>query len=316
MKARGARCTVTEFHAAVNVAFHNYEAEIYDEGHRDMWESLPAQFNILTEDCVRACPDLPERFRVLDIGCGTGLASDCLLRSPLGGRICEIDLLDTSSAMLEFARRRATSWEVPVSCHETTLDNLAGLKQYELIVGCSVLHHVPDLAAFLRCVRSRQTEGGLFLHLQDPNGDHLNDEQLRRRVAEVSERRLPEWVSRLAPRRVIGRLYRELTGQQRNDYLSKTNRELLRKGIIRKPLTVAEVFTITDIHVQGGRGISIAQMRGWLPDYHLVSQRAYAFFGKLRSALPAARRVEEDDLVRRRASDGAHIGAVWRLIRK
>jgi SAM-dependent methyltransferase len=316
MRRCGAHCPVEEFHAAVNVTFHQFEAEAYDEGHRDMWESLPLQLNLLVDDCLRASADFPQDIRILDVGCGTGLASDCLVRSPLGGRIRAIDLLDTSSAMLDRARRRGAHWGVSVGCHEGTLETLPGEQRYELIVTCSVLHHVPDLATFLRYVRGRQAKGGLFLHLQDPNGDSVNDPDLHRRIAEVSPRRLPEWVGRLAPRRVLGRVYRELTGRQGADCVSKTNRELLRKGVIRMPLTVAQVYTITDIHVQDGQGISIARMRRWLPDYELVSHRSYAFFGQLSSLLSEQRKALEDQLVVQRALNGAHIGAAWKLTRE
>jgi SAM-dependent methyltransferase len=316
MRQSGAGCSAEEFHAAVSVTFHQFESETYDEGQRDMWESLPLQFNLLVDDSLRSCPDFVQSISVLDVGCGTGLASDCLLRSPLGGRIREIDLLDTSSAMLDRARRRAAHWGIPVACHEGILETLPGEKRYDLIVTCSVLHHVPDLAAFLRSVRGRQAAGGLFLHLQDPNGDFLEDPDLRRRIAEVSPRRFPEWAGRLAPRRVLGRVYRELTGRQGTDCVSKTNRELLRKGVIRTPLTVAQVYAITDIHVQDGQGISIAQMCRWLPDYDLASRRSYAFFGVLRSTLSMRLRASEDELVAQRAPNGARVGAAWKLVRE
>ena len=48
---------------------------------------------------------------------------------------------------------------------------------------------------------------------------------------------LPDNLARFAPRRVFGRIYRELTGKQRESYCDKTNRELLEKGIIQSPLT-------------------------------------------------------------------------------
>src|SRR3954447_14591084 len=99
MRKHGVTCTPEEFHAAVNIAFHKYESEHYDEGHRDMWDSLPTQFSLLTGDCLRQI-GLPARMNALDIGCGTGLASDCLLRTELGKRIASINLLDTSAAML------------------------------------------------------------------------------------------------------------------------------------------------------------------------------------------------------------------------
>ena len=312
MDRHGVRCSPEEFHQSVNVLFHDFESEIYDQAHRDMWESLPRQFELLVRDWLRCDPHAPREICLLDIGCGTGFASDCLLKTAIGDRIKTIDLLDTSRAMLQQASRRASRWKAPSVCHEGLLDSLPPGSRYELIVTCSVLHHVPDLPAFLRAVRDLQRSGGVFLHLQDPNGDFLGDPELCRRMAPASWRPFPEWAYRFTPGRIARRIYRELTGKQGLDYLSKTNRALLGKGIVATPLSVHEIFSITDIHVLDGEGISISSMKSWLPDYECLSRRSYGFFGKLWSVLPKRRQRIEEDLIARQALNGLHIGAAWR----
>jgi SAM-dependent methyltransferase len=313
MQRHGATGTPEEFHSAVNVVFHEFESEKYDESHRDMWESVPQQIALLVQDCFPDPHPARGTLSVLDIGCGTGLASDALLKSPLGPSLRRIDLLDTSPSMLRRAVERAAGWGVPVAGFEGPAEMLLGKYRYDLILTCSVLHHVPDVAAFLRTVRGLQADGGAYIHLQDPNGDYLDDPELRQRTAAASRRLLPEWLRRLAPRRILGRIRRELTGQQGEDYLGKTNRELLRRGVIATPLSVAEIFAITDIHAQDGSGISIERMKQWLPDYRLVSQRSYGFFGQLGSTLPPRLQITEQDLITRRALNGFHVGAAWRL---
>ncbi len=312
MDRHGVRCDIEDFHRSVNVLFHNFESEVYDPQHRDMWESLPRQFELLVEDWLRCDPLAPAEIRLLDIGCGTGLASDCLLKTAIGGRIKTIDLLDTSPSMLGLASARASGWKPPAVCHEGLLNALPPGSQYELIVTCSVLHHVPDLPEFLAGVRGLQAPGGVFLHLQDPNGDFLNDPELRRRMARAAQSPVMEGLRRFTPRRIFGRVYRELTGKQGQDYLSKTNRALLESGIVATPLSVREIFSITDIHVQDGEGVSIAGMESWLPGYTCLSRRSYGFFGKLWSDLPGRRRRMEEDLIAHRALNGLHIGALWR----
>src|ERR1035437_4717554 len=312
MARHGVRCGPEEFHHSINVLFHDLESEGYDEGHRDMWESLPRQFDLLVGDWLRCDPHAPQQIRLLDIGCGTGLASDCLLKTAAGDRIKTVDLLDTSPAMLQRASSRAAGWKASSTCHEGLLDSLPPGNRYELIVTCSVLHHVPDLPAFLGAVRGLQAAGGVFLHLQDPNGDFLADPELRKRMAQASRRPLPEWASRFAPGRIIGRIYRELTGKQGQDHLSKMNRALIEKGIVATPLSVHEIFSITDIHVQDGEGISISSMQSWLPDYECLSRRSYGFLGTLQSELPKRWRPVEEDLIARRALNGFHIAAAWR----
>jgi SAM-dependent methyltransferase len=313
MKRHGSSCSPEEFHAALNLVFHEFESETYDRAHAHMWETLPAQFALLVEDCLLSCPEPPREIHLLDIGCGTGLAADCLLRTAIGARIKSVDLLDTSPSMLRRALARIDRRGVSVTCRNGTIASLPASQRYEVIVTCSVLHHIPDLPAFLRAVRGAQAEGGVFLHLHDPNGDSWNDPELRMRTALVSSSSLPDWAGRLTPRRVLGRLYRELTRKQGQDYISKTNRALLEKGIVATPLSSDEIFAITDIHAQDGDGISVSRMRTWMPDYECISQRSYGFFGKPYTALPARYRKLEDDLIRRRALNGSKIGAAWKL---
>ena len=53
----GVRCSLEEFHAAVNVVFHDMESEVYDRLHDDMWQSLPAQFNLVAGDIAAMLPE-------------------------------------------------------------------------------------------------------------------------------------------------------------------------------------------------------------------------------------------------------------------
>ncbi len=309
MQRCGATCPPEVFHQAVNVTFHEFESEVYDQGHPDMWDSLPSQFAMIVADCLQTNA-APGEISLLDIGCGTGLATDSILKSLIGLRVRKIDLLDTSKGMLRQAAARAKTWSPPVELHEGLLDTVAG-RQFDLIVTCSVLHHIPDLEGFLATVRSLQKPGGLFIHMQDPNYDYLRDPDLAARMASVAASRSPEWLKRLSPRRVFGRLARELKGEQGEDFVSKAIRDLVRQGITPKPLSVLEIHGITDIHAREGNGISIVSMRSWLPDYELVAMRSYDFYGKPRRELPAALKKDEDRLIAERAPNGFHMGAAW-----
>ena len=310
MKGHGATCAPEEFHALVNVTFHKFESEVYDELHRDMWESLPEQFQLLVDDYLRKAPESRDSLRVLDVGCGTGLASDCLLKTELGRRIGSIDLLDTSPSMLYRASQRAKSWNRPFRCLEGLLGSVRGPTLYDIVVSCSVLHHIPDIPAFLRTMQSLQAQNGIFIHMQDPNGDFLADPELNARMKKADEELSPG-TRRFTPRRVFSRLYREITGKQRKDYIVRTNRELLEKGIIKNRLSVPEIFSITDIHVHDGHGVSILQLRELLPDYELISRRSYGFMGRLAYSLPEQlKRIERREIAAH-APNGFHLGAVW-----
>jgi SAM-dependent methyltransferase len=314
MTRHGATCTLAEFHSAVNVTFHEFESEVYDQEHADMWNSVPREVQLLVSDCLESATELPSNLHLLDIGCGTGLASQCLLWTELGKKISSVDLLDTSPSMLRQATKRSSSWGIPVQTFNGLIDQLPPEKTYDVIITCSVLHHVPDLAGFLAAVRHHQAENGFFLHLQDPNGDFLDDLELKQRQADFNRSQaFSKSIARLAPSRVLGSLYRKVTGAPSNHYVAKTNRALIAKGVITSPLTFLELYSITDIHVEDGGGISLRQLKQWLPEYNCVSQRSYGFFGALRSELPERMKRVEDEQSRARAMNGFHVGAAWRL---
>jgi 2-polyprenyl-3-methyl-5-hydroxy-6-metoxy-1,4-benzoquinol methylase len=313
MDRHGVRSSREKFHEAVNVTFHNFEAEVYDQEHSDMWRSLPQEFDRLVRNCGEILTNYQE-LDLLDVGCGTGLATDCLLKTALGKKIRRVHLLDTSPIMLKQVAKRAETWGLAFDIKEGLADSLPQGKKYSLIVTCSVLHHVPDLPRFLATIRSLQSDNGIFLHLQDPNGDYLNDPEYERRVEQINPRkRLPNGISRFTPRRVFGRIYRELTGKQHDSYCDKTNQELVRMGIIQSPLSVEEIYSITDIHVLDGVGISIEKMIRWMTDYDLLSRTSYAFFGRLWSDLPPQFKKLEESLAEKRALNGLHVAAAWRL---
>jgi 2-polyprenyl-3-methyl-5-hydroxy-6-metoxy-1,4-benzoquinol methylase len=317
MRRRGVRCTAEEFQAAVNVTFHRFESEHYDQLHQDMWQSLPAQIALLAGDCLQH--GAPESIRMLDIGCGTGLATQSLLQSPLGPRVSEVDLLDSSQEMLAQAEKRRQKWGKPGQTTVGLVESLANSaedRQYDLIITCSVLHHVPDLESFLGavCKLQKNRPGAIFLHLQDPNSEFMADPELVQRKAKMTHGRPPEWLARLNPKRVAARLLREIKGEQGQDYLSKTNQALVNAGVIAEPLTTPELFSITDVHIHNSAGISIKRNQNWLPGYELVSRRAYAFFGELASSLDEPERTLEEDLIRNRAQNGEYVGAAWKRL--
>ena len=323
MHAKGVSLSPREFHHMVNVTFHRFESAHYDQLHQEMWNDLPAQFELLCQDLIQKGEDLPEKLRVLDVGCGTGLSSQLLLGTCLGKRIHQIDLLDTSSEMLAKCAERAARWGVTNRQIHGTVETINDAS-YDLVLTCSVLHHIPDLQTFLRQIRKIQSPRGIFIHFQDPNGDYLADPDLlrRSRALELATKKSKGWRAKVnLPLRLLRRLLRLASPQQsspRKNYIDQINEALLSSNTIKTPLTDAELWSVTDIHENNlpfstGKGISIPALKGFLPDYALVSARSYSFFGKMGSTLPPAMKAEELKLIRQRAMTGKHISAVWRL---
>jgi 2-polyprenyl-3-methyl-5-hydroxy-6-metoxy-1,4-benzoquinol methylase len=323
MQAKAVTLAPEEFHQLVNLTYHRFEAGIYDEDHREMWESLPIQFDLLTRDVLAHGKGPGENLRVLDVGCGTGMGSAQILQTVLGKHIAHIDLLDTSPEMLARCATRAATWGIT---YQTILGSLqaAPAAPYDLIIASSVLHHIPDLTTFLDGIRARQKEGGYFLHIQDPNADQLRDAGLLRRMQELRDatqkKPQPAFRQLLAPARLARRAWRTLFSPAKppsQNYLELLNDELLKAGVIKEPMSDEEIWSVTDIHVDNlpfstRQGISLRAFRAQLPEYELISSHSYAFFGRLWSTLPPRFQEKEMQFVRQGAPNGYKIAAAWK----
>ncbi|MCU1241138.1 MAG: Methyltransferase protein [Candidatus Acidoferrum typicum] len=318
MNKYGVKCAPYQFQHAVNLAFHKSESGVYDSIHRDMWASLPQQFALLISDYLASGEELGNDLVIVDVGCGTGLASELLLKTKIGDRVSEIDLLDTSPEMLEKASERASTWKVKTTTIHGGVRSIAERRRrYDLIITCSVLHHIPDLIDFLQDIRHLQAPRGIFMHLQDPNGDYLGDDLLQERTRELKDYErplIPKRLRRLAPRNVIGRIRRKLSNREDEDYISRVNKQLIQSGLTREPMIAPDIWAVTDIHVHDGEGISIKTLSGLLGDYRMISVRSYSFFGKMASELPTAFKEREQLLIDARALNGLEIAGLWKLM--
>ena len=130
---------------------------------------------------------------------------------------------------------------------------------------------------------------------------------------ERTRRSLP-WLKRITPQRVWRRLRATATGQPPRSFIDLVNEDLLRSGVITKPLTDSELWSVTDIHIYNGKGISLQTLGQLLPGYAMVSKRSYSFFGEMYSELAPHFQREEDRLLQAGAPNGLHIAAVWRKV--
>ncbi len=306
MEARGVQVPQAQFHSAVKIAFFTSGAASYDEVSRNLWESLPEQFQRLASDYLSQYPPVSATMTALDVGCGTGLSAELLLRTRFGAFIRQVDLLDPSQEMLDVCGTRESLRSIRHRPILGTIQELPARYHYDMIVAGCVLQHVPDLPDFLRQVSLRQRPGGIFLHIQDPNGDYLNDPVRLDRVARLarSRRVLP---STLLKRLSAARPWRRKLETQTD----RVNRQLLSQNVIAARMTDAEIRAAVDLPAYDGRGVSIREMHTLLPDYELVSCRSYAFFGELISDLPPAYQKREQELAAQKSMEGSQVAAIW-----
>lgn len=300
-----------EFHSRVNIIFHDYEAAHYDQLHRDMWESLPEQFELVANDAMPYFAG-SQNLKSLDLGCGTGLATALLLDTAFGRSISEIHLVDTSNKMLEIAAKRAAAWGKKVQKIHGAIADVSD--QYDVIVISSVLHHIPDLGEFLHRVSSLQKKDGILLTFHDPYAGSLQSETYKVRNTDYEQQLIPAPAQNLRLSKRIARRISQLI--KAPPYLVRINRQLLKEKIIKEPLSEIELWSVTDIHVEGlpysnGQGISKETMQLNLPDYRLASFRTYAFFGQLSSHLDNAYKQREHELSLAGDMNGRNFCSLW-----
>jgi trans-aconitate methyltransferase len=301
MAEHGVTVEAPAFFTAVNRAFHGCGAASYDTLHRHLWHSLPEQFQALVSDFLQAYPPPNHRMSALDIGCGTGMSSEMLLETRFGAFLRQIDLADPAQEMLQICSMRHSLATIRHRLMCATIETLPPRSRYDVIVAGCVLQHVPDLASFLRHVSECQAPGSVFLHVQDPNGDFRNDEQLERRTAQLQRSR----------HGLLKRLSRKLRQREPAAHVEAVNRELLEQKVIGLPLSEAEIARIVQFKASEGEGVSIRRMQALLPDYRLVSTRSWGFFGEMASALPSEYRRRERALLAERSPNGRYAGGIW-----
>ncbi|MEC4004395.1 class I SAM-dependent methyltransferase [Flavobacterium sp. SUN052] len=316
IKKTGSKLSVEEFQSVVNVVFHDYEAEHYDVMHVDMKKSLQEQIDLLIGDLLKDETFKSNNKSLLDVGCGTGMSTELLLNSKIGSTLHKISLLDTSPKMLQFAEEKAKKWNVNYELINADISNLD--TKYDIIIICSVLHHIPNLEVFLNKIKMLLNTNGILIHLQDPNGDYLTNNDYRKRLdiyeKETTDAHKSFNIRDLIPKKIKHYISRKLG---RKTYIDLVNDKLLELNAINKRMTADEIWSITDIHVETkdiieNKGISFNFLKKQLSDFSIVSQRSYGFYGLLKSDLSEEFQEKESELINKNDLTGRNIACLWK----
>ena len=130
----------------------NHKAETFDSPKNIFLANLVCQ-------AVEKQIDLLSDKEILDFGGGTGL-----LTLPLAKQAKSVTLVDISEKMLEQARLKAKQQDIK-NIQLLEQDLLANPldQEFDLIVVCRVLHHMPDLDAALSLFHQHLRENGQLL---------------------------------------------------------------------------------------------------------------------------------------------------------
>ena len=106
----------------------------------------------------RVLPRLTPPWRILDLGCGTGLVGEAFKDLTVGGRLDGIDL---APRMIEAARARGIYSDLILGDLETVLANSG--PSYELMLAADTMIYLGDLSACFAGVAKRLEPGGFYL---------------------------------------------------------------------------------------------------------------------------------------------------------
>ena len=130
----------------------NHKAETFDSPKNIFLANLVCQ-------AVEKQIDLLSDKEILDFGGGTGL-----LTLPLSKQAKSVTLVDISEKMLEQARLKAEQQDIKnIQFFEQNLLEPPLEQQFDLIVVCRVLHHMPDLDEALSLFHQHLRENGQLL---------------------------------------------------------------------------------------------------------------------------------------------------------
>ncbi len=311
IKKSGSKLSPSAFQHIVNVVFHDIEAQHYDAIHSEMWESLQEQFDFLANDVLASGKEHGKNLRLLDIGSGTGLSTELLLNTKLGKIIGDIGLLDTSPNMLALAEKRIQKLNKNYTLYNSDVTDID--EKFDIIIVCSVLHHIPDLPAFLNHIAKIQNSGGILIHLQDPNGDFKDDPIYKNRVESYNNRVPKNGQDKTFKK--LKNLLKSVVGGKKS-YIDQVNDVLLEKKAISKRMTSEEIWSVTDIHVEDlpfstGTGISLKFLKENLSGYSLIKARSYGFFGILKSKLIPEFQDLEEKAILNGEINGRNIAGTW-----
>lgn len=304
---------IEDFHAGINVIFHDVESKYYDTIHKEMWKNLQEQFNKLVNsiDLDTKTPSI--ELSLLDIGCGTGLSTEMLLKTSLGSKIKTIHLLDTSAQMLEKAKKRIQRFKKPIGFFNTEIENVE--QTFDVIVICSVVHHIPDLNSFFYTVEKKLNPGGILITMHDPYAEAIKSATFKNRVSEYNavEHRHRSFL----PRKIVNKFSRKFKSfLQAKDPINEVNELLLKNGITKMPLSHAEIWSVTDIHVEdlpysNQNGVSLTVLKAILHQLSLKNLITYCFYGSLKSNITKAYQLKEDLLIENKDQFGRNFGTLW-----
>lgn len=302
---------IPELVVEVNRIFHAFEAEEYDRRHPEIHDQLPALWREMLELVNRG---EPRAWSVLDVGAGTGFATEQALRHLSAAAFRRVTCFDPSREMLARCRARIA----PLVTHAEFLEHLPQVTgTYNLLLTNSVLHHLPDVERTLHSIEMLLTKDASWIAGHEPSSRfYMNPEcwgHLR------AFRRSNRWTRFLRPDKYLARIRRLVVG----DPLTGSAKQAHRAGLFGRVPSPTVIDSLVDFGVaktldeaRAGRGLDVRRLEQLLAGrWELQFMRSYSYMGEIfEGGLPASWRKSCAELRQRFPEDGANFCSVWRRV--
>lgn len=281
----------------VNEIYHDMEAETYTQRHPEIFVDEADRWRrITTEYLVKDSP-----ITILDVGTGTGFVP--LVIAPFLKNEDMIICSDISPMMLKVCRNEIAKRQFDCQFKFIRLNGDLSLVEQDLVdvvTMNSVLHHIPSLDEFCSQISALLPQGGLLIVAHEPNKLFYNNWLLwnsylllrllinaRAKVSLMFEKLvLLEFIESLLDRKST----QPHSILESDSIANKVNMRLLEEGLIKEPMTVAEINATVDFHdpTAGGfhkdRGFDISQLlKDKLPNFDFAYFETYNHCCKLTS---------------------------------
>ena len=304
----------------VNKIFHAFEAPDYDRRHPEIHQQLPAYWREMITQAGIA-PRVGG-WRVLDFGCGTGFASEQILRHLPAEQIASLVCYDLSSEMIDRCREKIVPKFPPAqfTCDAASLEDCG---PFDVLLTNSLLHHLPDPHATIRQLTDRLTPAHFWLAGHQPSSRYYKNPEclgLYNRYTRAAQgRRGKYWWRNFSPAAWGARWQKTLSKLRSPKRLAA--RAAYKQGLFGRRPTPQVIDRIVDFHVAhsadeaaAGRGFDIdrlqAEMRG---QWQLLWEFSYSYMGTFAETRLA---VEWRQTCRQLADefprDGANLCTLWR----
>jgi len=266
---------VDEFVLVTSNIYHAYEAQTYDTRHLSI-EYSKKYWQKVTDYLSHTFAG-QTALSVLDFGCGTGFATERLLRSELNPNIGRIICYDLSADMVnvcaqKFAGDARVTFFADASGRAAML---AGNGQYDVIVCNSLMHHILEPDSVFALVAGMLKPGGIFIMGHEPNKSFY-------------ENRILQSISTLFRiyKRINRKLFPGLSRGSTADIAKSTHEALISKRIVPVAFPPVIIPKFVDIHVPmsnynvqpwGENGFDLAYVNQYLNDtFDLVRHITYS----------------------------------------